>query len=297
MNSAAGGGKALRAPLPTMKLLLPGLILLLAWAALAGARLRWEAATRHIRDRLSAAGRGTPTARGGQDWSALPLPVQRYLRRALPRHVPAVAAVRIRHEGSFNLAASGERWLPFSSSELVVLDRPGFDWDARIRLAPGLAIHVRDGYAEGEGFTEARLLALWPLALARGRGDIAAGQLMRFLAETPWYPTALLPGAGIRWTAVDDRHALATLEDGGTAASLLFTFGEDDFVLAVRAEARPRAAGGRTVPTPWQGRFSRYAERQGFWVPLEGEVSWILPEGPHPYWRGRITSIEFQEKR
>jgi hypothetical protein len=29
-------------------------------------------------------------------------------------------------------------------------------------------------------------------------------------------------------------------------------------------------------------------------VPLGGEVAWLPPEGPKPYWRGRITAIEYE---
>jgi hypothetical protein len=41
----------------------------------------------------------------------------------------------------------------------------------------------------------------------RGTGEIAEGQLMGFFAEAAWYPTALLPGQGVRWEAVDDSSA------------------------------------------------------------------------------------------
>ncbi len=56
-------------------------------------------------------------------------------------------------------------------------------------------------------------------------------------------------------------------------------------------EARGRTVDGEVVPTPWQGRFWNYDERGGMWVPLDGEVAWLLPEGAKPYWRGRITEI------
>lgn len=279
-----------------MRISLPVLAASVAAAALvpAGARLWWSVSSRQLRARLAPAGRGLPAV-PAQDRASLPLPVQRYLRRAVPRQPRPVAAVRIRHEGEFNLSETDGRWVPFESSQLVRLDPPGFLWDARIRSAPALPVYVRDGYFRNEGFTEARLLALWPLVSLRG--GAAAGQWIRFLAESPWYPVLLLPGGGVRWTAAGDRSAEATLADGATEASLLFTFGEDDFVLAVQARARPRLTGGRLVPTPWQGRFWRYAERSGFWVPLEGEVSWILPDGPHPYWRGRVTHIEYEFAR
>jgi hypothetical protein len=29
-------------------------------------------------------------------------------------------------------------------------------------------------------------------------------------------------------------------------------------------------------------------------VPLDGEVAWLLPEGPKPYWRGRIAEIDYE---
>ncbi|MGB9610804.1 MAG: DUF6920 family protein [Bryobacteraceae bacterium] len=270
-----------------------GLVLAAVVVTAAAGRLRWESSTRTIRARLAGAMRTAAGSQHPANLPSLPLPVQRYLRRAVPRTPRPVTAVRIRQEGLFNLSESGERWVPFTATQLVTLDPPGFDWDARVRYAPGVAVYVRDGYVGGEGLTEARLFALWPLASVRGHGNVAVGQRLRFLAESPWYPALLLPGSGVRWETVDDRHARAILKDDRTETSLLFTFGEDDFVLAVRAEARPRSTGGSAIPTPWQGRFGSYVERQGFWIPREGEASWLLPSGPHPYWRGRISSIEF----
>ena len=41
-------------------------------------------------------------------------------------------------------------------------------------------------------------------------------------------------------------------------------------------EARGRTVDGEVVPTPWQGRFWNYDERGGMWVPLAGEVAWLL---------------------
>ena len=33
------------------------------------------------------------------------------------------------------------------------------------------------------------------------------------------------------------------------------------------------------------------------YVPLEGEVAWLPPEGAKPYWRGRITAISYEFAR
>jgi len=76
-----------------------------------------------------------------------------------------------------------------------------------------------------------------------------------------------------------------------------FTFHDDGPIDTVHADARARMVGGTLVPTPWQGRFWNYQERGGMRVPLDGEVAWLLPEGPKPYWRGHITDITFEFAR
>ena len=48
------------------------------------------------------------------------------------------------------------------------------------------------------------------------------------------------------------------------------------------------------VATPWEGRFWDYELRDDMLIPTEGEVAWLLPEGPRPYWRGRIQRIEYE---
>jgi len=269
-----------------------GAALLALGLLLLAARLHWHSGARRARARLAASRQGQAACCTG-DWRVLPLPVQRYLRRAVGPGARPAGSVRLVQEGTFNAAESGERWATFSAEQLVVLRRPGFVWEARIRMFPGAPVHVRDGYIEGGGLTEARLLGLWPLASLHGGGEAARGQLIRFLAESPWYPAVLLPGNGVEWTAVDWRSARASLRDGAVRAEVTFVFGEDDFVLAVHAADRPRASGGRLAPAAWLGRFGKYAEHGGFWTPREGEASWVSAEGPHPYWRGRIVRIEY----
>jgi hypothetical protein len=187
--------------------------------------------------------------------------------------------------------------VPFTSRQFVVTQRPGFVWDARMPIVPGLAVHVHDAYVAGMGLLRPAILGLFPLAELRGSGDIAVGELMRFFAEAAWYPTALLPSQGVRWDAVDERSARATLIDGPITLTLRFGFGTDDMITTVRADARGRTVDGRIVPTPWEGRWSDYQWQDGLRVPMAGEVAWLLPTGPKPYWRGSIASLQFEFAR
>lgn len=256
---------------------------------------RWSSSTRDLVARLEAGRASTgPRTYNPREIMDLPAPVQRYFRAALTDGQPIVAAASIEHAGTFNMSASGDKWQPFTSRQRVTTQCPGFIWDARITVAPGLKARVHDAYVQGEGILHATLLGFLTLVNMRGTRAVAEGELLRFFAETAWYPTALLPSQGVQWTAVDDSSAKATLRDGDISLTLLFRFDEAGPIASVRAEARARTVGGKVIPTPWEGRWRNYETRDGMRVPLEGEVAWILPEGPKPYWRGRITSLRYE---
>ena len=170
---------------------------------------------------------------------------------------------------------------------------PGFDWDGRIAMVPGLNVFVHDAYVAGKGILNAKLLGLVTLADTRDTPEAAQGELMRFLAEAAWYPTVLLPGQGIHWEAVDDMSARASLTDGTTTVSLDFHFDDEGLLSCVRTAARYRTLNGELVATPWQGRFWHYELKDGLRIPLEGEAAWELPNGLWPYWRGYVKEIAY----
>jgi hypothetical protein len=264
-------------------------------AALAYGSYRWQSETNAMHARLEA-GRLPikPTVYHASELSGLPAPVQRYFRAALTDGQPMVTAVTLEHTGTFNMSLTEQQWKPFTSIQSAITQRPGFDWEARIAVMPGLPARVHDAYIGGEGILHASLFGLATMAEQRDTPEMAQGELLRWFAETAWYPTALLPSQGVRWAAVDDTSATATMQDGDTSVTLLFRFNANGLIDSLRAEARGALIDGVNVPTPWEGRWSRYELRDGMRVPIEGEVAWMLPAGPWPYWRGRITSITYE---
>ncbi len=191
------------------------------------------------------------------------------------------------------MGQADDNWQPFTSDQLVVTNPRGFIWDASIRMAPGMKVSVVDAYVAGRGVLEAKLFGLITVMKQPESAQLDQGELLRFFAEAAWYPTALLPSQGVEWQAVDASRAIATLTDSGTTVSLTFTFNERGLIESVRSEERFREANGEQVATPWEGRFWDYQEREGMLVPSAGEVAWLLPEGPKPYWRGDIADIQY----
>ncbi len=235
-----------------------------------------------------------PKKYDSKELNGLPAPAQRYFRTVLKDGMPMVSAVSVEHTGTFNMSETGEEWKPFTSTQRVITQRPGFAWEGRIKMMPGLTVRVHDAYIAGEGILHATLFGLVSLVNLRGTPEVAQGELMRFFAEAAWYPTALLPSQGVRWEAVNGTSAKAMLKDGEITLTMLFRFNGDGLIESVRAEARGRTVAGAVIPTPWEGRWRHYELRDGMRIPLEGEVAWMLPEGPKPYWRGRITRLRYE---
>jgi hypothetical protein len=266
-----------------------------AAAAAAYGTSRWSKGTRSLRAGLEAARESAgATHYDANELEGLPPPVQRFFRAVLAEGQPLVTAVTVQQVGTINMSATEQRWKPYTAQQRIVLRRPGFDWDARIMMLPGMMVHVHDAYVAGVGTLQAELFGLVPIARQPHTTELARGELMRFLAEAAWYPTALLPSQGVRWEAVDDSSARASLTDGGISLTMTFRFHADGLIDTVRSESRDRLVDGKSSATPWQGRFWDYASRSGMRVPLQAEVAWDLPQGLSTYFRGTSTALKYE---
>ena len=242
--------------------------------------LRWAAAT------------GTEGVYTADDVDGLPAPVQRYFEHVLTDGQPYVRAVRMTHRGEFRLGDATTPWRSLEATEHATTDPPGFVWDASIDMAPFVPVRVVDAYVNGRGVLRAKLLGAITVADPEPGPELDEGELLRYLAEAVWYPTALLPGNGVEWAAVDDRSARATLTHQGTTASLVFEF-EDGDVRRVRGERPYTNSDGSYDRVEWVGHWEDYVERDGMLIPAAGSVEWHHPDGTVPYWRGRVVEVDY----
>lgn len=259
---------------------------------------RWESRTaRLVGWPLGPTGGGAAGTVSFDELGELSAPVAAYLRHVLAEGRPLVRSARIVQDAEFRAREADDGWRPCEATQHFAVRPPGFVWDARIRMAPLMGVRVRDAYVAGEGSMEAKVLSLVTVADQRGKDELNAGALQRYLAEAVWFPTALLPTQGVQWEPVDEASARATLTDSGTTVSLEFYFNDAHEVTGVSTSGRYREVDGEYEPTPWVGRFSDYGERDGLHIPLEAEVEWELPSGRFPYWRGRIVEVEYEFAR
>lgn len=219
----------------------------------------------------------------------LPAPVRRYFETVLEVGQRPVRTVRLHQQGAFRLGGADAPWRPLEATEHFTVSPPGFVWEARIDVAPLVPVRVVDLYRGGEGLLRARLFSAVPVAEAGPGPAMNEGELLRYLAEAVWFPTALLPAAGVEWEPVDDRAARATLRHRAVTASAVFHFDDRGLVRRVTAE---RYRQEDDADAPWSGSFRDYEERNGMVVPTAAEVAWNLPDGDLPYWRAELDEVE-----
>lgn len=255
---------------------------------------RWSGATRALVAQMEA-GRVSPTITRyhASETAGLPAPVQRYFQAVLTDGQPIIATAQVAQKGVFNMSATAEQWKPFTASQVVETNPPGFVWNAKIIMVPGVAARVVDAYVSGSGTLRPSILGLFPLADMHGTGEIARGELMRWFSEAIWYPTALLPSQGVAWTAVDDRSANATVAGGPLTLTLLFRFGADGLIASIHADARAQMDGARVVMAPWECTMSDYRRQDGMQVPFAATAGYVGPSGVRVYFRGSLLSAAY----
>ena len=268
------------------------LALTLGFAGVAALLAMSRRLDRKTEDRVDAilAGDSAPADRTvtPDDFEDLPAPVRRYLETVLGDDQRHVETARLTQRGEIRM---DDAWKPFAATQQVSVRPTGFVWDATVEVFSRLTARVVDAYEDGAGSLSAHLLSALPIAGADPSPAVNEGELLRYLGESVWYPTALLSDA-VEWSPIDDDSAMATVADGENVAYLEFRFDDRHLVESVHADVRYRQEDDSYAP--WTGYFDDYRERNGMWVPIEAEVEWNLPGGDLAYWRARIESIEHE---
>jgi len=221
--------------------------------------------------------------------AGLPEPVRRYLHYGQVVGKAPIRTVGLKQRGAM-LMEKGAKWLPMAAEQYFTTNPPGFLWYGTLHPFPLVSLSARDRYADGHGSLWIQALSLIPLGTARGL-EVDQGELLRYLGEMAWFPTALLSDA-IQWEAIDAERARATISLAPvTASGILHIDGQGRYT-RFTAE-RYREEHKRLVPRPWTGRWEDYREIKGFRIPMRAEAAYTLESGEFSYFRGEVTDIGY----
>jgi len=225
------------------------------------------------------------------DLEGLPPSVQKWLAQSQVIGKEKIRTVRSRQNVSMRLKEEGT-WMPAEAEQYFTIDEPGFIWKAKVKMVPLLYFAGRDMYNKGKGHMLIKVLSLVKVADAEGK-EIDQGAMLRYLAETVWFPTAAL-SSYIEWEEIDANSAKATMSYGGITASGVFTFNEKGEVISLVAE-RYREFNGQYLLKTWSVHMREHKEFNGIRIPAGGEVIWKSDTGDFNWYQFEITDIEYNK--
>ena len=222
---------------------------------------------------------------------SLPLPVQRWLAVSGALDQPLPRLVYCEQSAQMKLQPGQSAWQPAQARQVVSLDPPGFVWDVRLDMGPGLPVLGRDRYQHGRGEMLIKLLGLVPVVNSRGNPRIDEGSLQRYLGEIVWYPqAAALPY--LTWEPRDERSALATMSWGGISGQGTFFFDESGHFSRFEA-LRYRGDSPEAARAPWVIEVLERQAVAGLIIPVHMQATWKLPEGDWTWLDLRITGVSY----
>ena len=180
----------------------------------------------------------------------------------------------------------------FTAKETIRLGATEFQWTAGCE--PLNLLTVKDELHGEQGRLSLFAFGAVPLFPAVAGLEATRGETMRYLAELPWAPDAILHNRELTWHALDSRTLLVSAGKGALYSRVVLKLGDEGLVSAVLAEGRPRREGRRFVERSWRGRFSAYQERHGRVVPGRGEVGWVVDGSGFDSWVGELQDWRIQ---
>ena len=183
----------------------------------------------------------------------------------------------------------GGKPIDFTAQQIISTNETEFVWLAKAYFAR--SVLIADYFVKATGGLQVKLLGAVPLANMVGGASIAKGEALRFLAELPFNPDAILFNTALEWTEIDSKSFKVAVGQGPARGVITFQLGEDGLIKAASAASRPYGTkAGSITEYPWHGRFWDYQTVQGRKVPMQSEVAWGMDKGDFIYWRGKLSN-------
>ena len=212
----------------------------------------------------------------------LPEPVQRYFRYALKEGQPYISYVRLKYNGTFK-PAEDKKWTSIKGEQYFTAENPGFLWKGKTSL-----FTARDMYIGGKGKLVVSLFSLFKVVDEQGH-HIDQAELLRWLGESVWFPTNLIPGENLQWTAIDSAKAKVTFNYNGISVYYIVHFKEQGQITKLETERYME----KDRMEKWIGIVGDYKQVDGIKVPTYIEGKWDLKEGAYSYAKFHIQQIEY----
>ncbi|MBK0402194.1 hypothetical protein I5M27_04315 [Adhaeribacter sp. BT258] len=216
----------------------------------------------------------------------MPAPVQRYFRLVLPEGQTYISYVRLKHNGQFKSDLEKD-WMDINGEQYFTTQNPGFVWRGKTSV-----FTATDKLTNGNGSLSVKLLSSVRIVNAKGE-KYNQGELLRWLGESAWFPTNLLPSPNLKWGPIDAETAHLTYQYNDLKLNYKVRFNPSGEIISFETKRYL----GNTNLESWIGKYSDYRKINGVLVPTKAEGAWIMNGQEHPYARFNVTELEYDQPK
>lgn len=214
----------------------------------------------------------------------LPEPVKRYFNHVLKNGQPYISYARLTHNGQFKTNQNKD-WVNIEGEQYFTTEKPGFIWKGETSM-----FTARDMYIADKGRLIVSLFSVYNIVDGKGE-KFNQGELLRWLGESVWFPTNLLPNENLKWTAIDSTTSKLTFTYDNLTVFYIVTF--NDLGEITQLETK-RYMGEENLET-WKGKLSDYREMNGVLLPTTIEAIWELETGDYSYAKFKVKKIDYNK--
>ncbi len=217
---------------------------------------------------------------------SLPAPVQKYFNYALSEKQPYLSNLHLKHTGRFKTGI-GKDWVDIKGEQYFTAQPPGFVWIGKTK-----AFKAIDSYVFNKGNLSVYLFGFLRIVKSEGP-TVNQAELLRWLGESVWMPTNLLPNEQISWSAINNNKARLTFEWNRKSVYYIVHFNEKG---QIRKLVTERYMNPDRLEK-WEGCLDNYQEINGMMIPLNIEASWLLEEGKHTYADFHVEEFNYNAQK
>ena len=212
----------------------------------------------------------------------LPPIVENYFKHVLKDGQPYISNVKLIHDGYFKISKD-KKWSKIRGNQYFTTEKPGFIWEGKIGI-----VSAKDKYLNDEGSLSVKLFNL--VKIAEAKGDyINQGELLRWLGESVWFPTNLLPSEYLTWQPINDTSAKLLFNHNDLKLYYIVTFNNKNELIKLETN---RYMDENNLKQ-WIGECSNYQEVNGIKIPFNIKATWKLDDENYNYVDFNIKKIEY----
>lgn len=220
----------------------------------------------------------------------LPEIIQKWMQNSGVIGKEKIVSLQLKQKGEMKTKPSG-KWMPFEAEQHINVINPSFVWSTEVHVMPMIQMMGRDKFVNGEGEMLIKLASLIPVVNVGENEKINQAAMLRYMAETVWFPTAAL-NPYMSWESIDSTSAKATFTVNNKSVVGLFKFSSRGDFMSFEAQRYYKTGDDATLET-WYVESKSFKEFSGIRIPNKCQVIWKLKEGDFNWLNFEITDLKY----